>query len=347
MKKKEHKTIEISHQTIIFTVLFLIGLYLVFLLRDIILLVFIALLFVTAVNPLVSALEKQKIPRILSIAIVYLIVILLLILTVATVVPPLVSQLVGLISQINLPPSLIDNLVNREFGLQDLQIIANQLNSIPKVVNVATSAFAGVVIFFTILVLSFYMLQERKHLHKYLVWLFGKNGAEKKAELFVNKIEEQIGGWVRGELTLMMIVGLMTFIGLKLLQVSYALPLAIFAGLLEILPNVGPTVALIPAVAVAYFTGSPSLALAVFILYILVQQIENNLIVPMVMNKTTGINPIITILLLLVGYRLAGVGGAALAIPVFLVVKVIGYEIYKLRWLSEEALEELDELGDE
>jgi predicted PurR-regulated permease PerM len=97
------------------------------------------------------------------------------------------------------------------------------------------------------------------------------------------------------------------------------------------LPNIGPVLSAIPAIIVSFITVSPAMAVGVAILYVIVQQVENNLIVPMVMRQAVGLSPVITITLLLVGYRLAGVAGAALGIPVFLVGKVIVSELYRLR----------------
>jgi predicted PurR-regulated permease PerM len=314
--------IEISHRTIIFTVFFLIGMYFLFLIRDIIAVIFISILFVAALNPLITLLEKFKVPRGLSIIIVYFLIIGAIVSAIASIVPPLINQSINLITQIPLPdilPQLIDN---ANFRLQDLQVIADQLNSVPKVINIIISAFSVFIIIITILVLSIYMIQERKNLHRHLVWLFGDGGAEKKAENFVNKIEHQLGSWVRGEVALMFIVGLLTYIGLTLLNIPFALPLAIIAGLLEIIPNIGPTISAVPAIIVAYVAVSPAMALAVLALYVLVQQLENNFIVPVVMRQAIGMSPIVTIILLLIGFRLGGIAGAALSLPLFLVTKI-------------------------
>jgi predicted PurR-regulated permease PerM len=222
-------------------------------------------------------------------------------------------------------------LLSPQFNLQDLQVISNQLTSVPRLLNVVFSAFSTVIAFFSLLVMTFYLLMERPKIHRYLMWMFEDRTAEKKAEDYVMKIEEQIGSWVRGELLLMFVVGILTYVGLLLLGIPYALPLAIIAGLLELLPNIGPTVAAVPAVVVAYINSSPTMALAVLAWYVLVQQLENNFIVPYIMKRAVGLNPIATIFLLLVGFRLAGVGGAVLVIPIFLVAKVVVSEIYRLK----------------
>lgn len=330
MKSKTNK-IEISHKTIIFTVVFLALLYITYLILDVLLLLFIAFLISTAINPLVTKLENYKIPRSLSIAVVYILLLGGLVGAIAGIVPPLVTETSKLIAQIPIPDSISNDIKNLNINLQDLDVIASQLNSIPKVLGVIGSAFTVVAIMLTVLVVSFYVLKERKNLYKSFVWIFAENKAKEKAENFVNRIEEQIGGWVRGELALMLIVGTLTFIGLRLLNISFALPLAIIAGLFEILPSIGPTISAIPAIIIAFITTTPTMAIAVTALYILVQQLENSFIVPFIMRKAAGINPIVTILTVLIGFRLGGFGGAALSIPLYLVLRVSYKEYLKIK----------------
>jgi predicted PurR-regulated permease PerM len=329
--KDSSQKIEISHKTIVFTVVFLLGLYLTYLIKDVLALLFVAILFMTAINPLVIMLEKTRIPRGLSILITYLLVIGLFVGAFAAVIPPLVKETVNLVSQIPIPPSLADDIKNLNLNLQDLNVIANQLDSIPKVLGLLGSAFGVIIVIVTLGVMSYYLLEEKKDLHKKLKWLFGNSRAEERAEKFVRDVENQIGSWVRGEFALMFIVGTMTYIGLRLLDVKFALPLALLAGLLEVLPSIGPTLAGVPAVAVAFFTSSPAMALAVLALYLLVQQLENSFIVPTVMNKAVGLSPITTIIIVLIGFRLGGFGGGAIAIPFFLVAKVLVKEFYEMR----------------
>src|SRR5690606_25972552 len=114
-----------------------------------------------------------------------------------------------------------------------------------------------------------------------------------------------------------------TYVGLMLLGVPYAVPLAIIAGLLEIIPNIGPTISAIPAILVPLLVmHDPVTALFVAALYIIIQQVENNVLVPKIMQSAVGIHPLITILLIIIGLKLSGVAGAILAVPLFLVGKV-------------------------
>jgi predicted PurR-regulated permease PerM len=325
-----HK-IEISIKSVVQILLLLLGIYFLLQIRDIILFIFIGILLMAALSPAVAKFESWKMSRGFSIALAYILLILILSAFIALIVPPLVSQTVLLLSQIPIPPEFATIFNTATFSLQDFQIIANQLNSVPKILGVVGSAFSGIIVFVSLLVFSFYLLVERANLSKHLHNYYQDEVKTRKAEHFIAQVESQIGGWFRAEATLMVVVGVMTYVGLLILQIPYALPLAIIAGLLEVLPNIGPVLSAFPAVIVSFLTVSPTMAVGVAILYVIVQQLENNLIVPMVMRQAVGLSPVITITLLLVGYRLAGVAGAALAIPLFLVGKVIVSEMYKLR----------------
>jgi predicted PurR-regulated permease PerM len=119
----------------------------------------------------------------------------------------------------------------------------------------------------------------------------------------------------------------MTYFGLRILGIEFALPLALLAGVLEIIPNIGPILSSIPAI-VAGLAFSPLMGLAVAALYFLIQQLENTLIVPKVMEKTAGVNPLVTILSLAIGFKLGGIVGAILAVPVVLLIQVVSSEVF-------------------
>jgi len=320
------RKVEISHRTIIFTVFFLISLWLIYQIRQIIVALFISLIFMSALDPAVDRLEKRRLPRWLAILLIYLIIFSILGLMVAMIVPVFVEQTSDFIVKMSV--------FLKQFGWLgiDSNIVASQiasLSTIPaNILRLIVDLFSNLVAILALAVITFYLLLERKNLNQYLLFLFGESEKE-KAKLFVNKIENRLGNWVRGEITLMAIVGVMSFWGLKFLGIDFALPLAILAGLLEIIPNIGPTVAAIPAV-MSGLAISPFQGLAVAALYFLIQQLENSLIVPKVMEKVTGTNPLVTILALAIGFKLAGVTGAILAVPSVLVLSVIVSEIFTL-----------------
>ena len=165
----------------------------------------------------------------------------------------------------------------------------------------------------TILVLTFYFLLDYPNLKERFLDLYPK-GSRKRVAHLLDEIETKIGGWLRGQVSLMFIVGLASFIGLSLLKIDYALSLAVIAGFLEIIPMIVPIVSVIPAAIVASATSPLSVAL-VALLYVLIQQLESNLVVPKVMEKAVGFSPIVTLIAILVGGKLFGILGALLSIP--------------------------------
>jgi len=319
--------IEISHRTIIFTVFFLIGIWFLYQIRAVILALFVSVILMSAFNPIVDRLEKLKISRWLAIILVYVLILGGLIGLLVAIVPPLVEQTSVFIN------GLVTFLKDFKFWGIQTDVLASQiaqLSTIPaNLFKFIISLFSNVIAVFAFFVITFYLLLERQNLNRYLTVLFG-DGDEGKAKTFVDKVEKSLGGWVRAEITLMTIVGVMTYVGLMLLGIDFALPLAILAGFLEIVPNLGPVIAAVPAVIVGLGISS-WMGMAVAALYFLVQQIENSVIVPNVMRRVAGVNPLMTILSLAIGFKIAGVSGAVLAVPLLLVIRSVATEFFSLK----------------
>jgi len=310
--------VEVSYKTIVFTLLFSLALYLLWLIRDIILLFFICFIFMEAINPTVKKLERLKIPRPLAILILYIIILSVISFAIAGIVPILIEQTTGLVSTL---PKVIANV--NVFGASATDIY-NQfkiLETLPQ--NIAQAAFSVVNDIFSgfiILVITFYLLLERRHFNSYSLNFFGPH--KDKALKIIETLESRLGNWVNAELFLMTTIGLLSYVGFLVLGLPYALPLALIAGLLEAIPNIGPTVSAFLAALIG-LTISPLTALLAIIWGIIVQQLENNVIVPKIMKETVGLNPLATILVIATGAKLAGVGGALLAIPVYLTTETI------------------------
>jgi len=317
------KKIEISYRTIIFIAVFALGLWILFQIREVLLTLFVSLILMSSLNPSIERLEKLRIPRPLAIILFYLLVLAILSFSLVGIVPPLIEQTSSLIARI---PDFF-----KQFKIlgMDEKVIASQLSqfsSIPaNIIQFIIGFFSNILTFFAISIISFYLLMERKNLDRYLVSFFGEE-KEKEIGRIIDKIESKLGGWVRGELLLMIFVGILSYVGFRVVGLEYALPLAILAFLLEIIPNIGPTLSAVPAVLVG-LTVSPVRALVVVGLCFLIQQIENSLLVPRIMRQVAGVNPLVSIISLAIGFKLAGVGGAILAIPTFIVIEVIASEI--------------------
>lgn len=314
------KKIEISHRTIIFTVLFLGLVWVLFQIRDIIFQFFLALFIAAILNPTVTKLSKRKIPRGASVIVVYLLLFGVVGISVAALIPALVSQTSAFVNNF---PRIVANIgISSVVSDQLTQQLIEQLATLPASVAKATiSVFSNAISLVAVLVFAFYLLSEREKLDDQLAELIGKD----KQDLIENNlalIEKNLGSWARAQITLMFVVGVANYIGLTLLGIPFALPLAMLAGLLEVVPYVGPVIAAVPAVFIGLGI-SPILGLAVTALAFLVQQLENYIFVPKIMEKSTGVHPIITLLALAIGFKLLGFIGILIAVPVFITLQVL------------------------
>ncbi|KKS14295.1 MAG: hypothetical protein UU67_C0003G0017 [Candidatus Daviesbacteria bacterium GW2011_GWB1_41_5] len=171
------------------------------------------------------------------------------------------------------------------------------------------------------------MLLDREKIENYATSFFGVR--QEKVQKILRLVEEKLGAWLRGQVVLSLLIGAMTYAGLLILGVEFALPLAILAGLLEVVPVIGPIIAAIPAVLLA-LTVSPFQAGLVTGLYVAIQQLEGHVVVPQVMRRAVGLNPLLVILAISVGGRLLGIGGALLAVPIAVVIQLVLQETLKV-----------------
>ncbi|MCX6793962.1 MAG: AI-2E family transporter [Candidatus Gottesmanbacteria bacterium] len=311
------RKIEISVQTILFTVALIAGIWLLLQIKDILFLVFIAFLLMTAIYPMVMWLDRLKIPRAISTLLIYFVVLGVLGVIIGSAVPALVTQSTKLAATLPGTAARVFPYWNIDF-----QTISGQLAPLSaNVLSLTLGIFSNIFTTFTVLIVTFYFILERRRAEATLTGFLGEATGRKVTEL-IRITEHRLGAWVRGELLLMTFVGVLTYIGLTLLHIEFALPLAIIAGLLEIVPMIGPIISSVPAVLVA-LAISPVLALSVAALYVVVQQVESNIFVPIVMKRSVGLSPLVTILALMIGGRLGGIGGAVLAVPSVLVLQVI------------------------
>jgi predicted PurR-regulated permease PerM len=311
------RKIEISVQTILFTVALIAGIWLILQIKDILFLVFIAFLLMTAIYPMVMWLDRLKIPRAISTLLIYFVVLGSLGVIVGSAVPAFVIQSTKLAATLPGTAARVFPYWNIDF-----QTISGQIAPLSaNVLSLTLGIFSNILTTFMVLIITFYFILERRRAEATLTGFLGEATGRKVTEL-IRITERRLGAWVRGELLLMTFVGVLTYIGLTLLHIEFALPLAIIAGLLEIVPMIGPIISSVPAVLVA-LAISPVLALSVAALYIVVQQLESNIFVPIVMKRSVGLSPLVTILALMIGGRLGGIGGAVLAVPSVLVLQVI------------------------
>lgn len=317
------RKIDISHKTIIFITAFLILLWVLYLILDIILLLFLSFILVSALAPVVEKLTKWRIPKSIAVLAIFLAVIAALSSLTAVGLTPLINQTSNLTQRL---ADTITSLLQANFI--DQSIIRQEFTDLSRhVVSFILGLFENLIAFASVLVITFYLLMEREKIEDFASSFSPDRQVQIKR--LIGKIEYKLGAWLRGQIILSIFVGVLYYIGLTILGVEFALPLAILGALLEIIPIIGPIIAAIPAVLIG-LTVSPLLAALVAGLYLAIQQVESHVVVPQVMRRAVGLNPILVILAVTIGARLLGIGGALLAVPIAVVIQVILQENLKV-----------------
>jgi predicted PurR-regulated permease PerM len=326
MPEKKTQAINISSSTIlrvIFIILFLVFLYLI---RDIIVIFIFALIVASAMTPIVNVLEKIKIPRVIGTLIVYILFFGIITFLLYLVIPSIARDFEKFSSNF---PDYVEKLmlkfqsITERFSkyqrvVDQFAVVLNNIRDFLKrstsnLFSTALNVFGGVFSFFLILVISFYISVQKKGIQRVLTAIIPLHYRDYLLDLW-ERAQKKLGRWLQGQLFLGLIVGSMVYVGLYFLDVKYALILALIAGVFEIFPYIGPVLASIPAIIIGLLQA-PILGLWVIILYFAVQQIENYLIVPLVIGKVVGLNPIVVILALLIGGKLGGIPGMILSVP--------------------------------
>ncbi len=318
---EDHKTINISTLTLLKVVLILLSVWFLWAIKDVLLLLVISIIIASAIDPLADFLSRKKIPRSLSVLFVYAVFIGLMVLVVYLMVPPITEQFKELSEQ-DIYQQFQEKIGIYRDELNSTGIgreIANSLKEFAgslagTLFQTTKGVLTGLVSIITVLAISFYLTVEENGMKNFVKHLTPYKHHAYVMKL-INKIQRKMGAWVLGQLILSTVIFGLTFVGLTFLNIEFALILAVIAGILEVVPFIGPIVSAIPAIFFA-FLQSPALALAVVVLYLVVQQLENHVIVPVVMSRSVGLNPVMVILGVLIGGSLGGILGAIIAIPV-------------------------------
>jgi predicted PurR-regulated permease PerM len=322
--------IEISASTIIKFLIILLVVLIFYLIRDIIIILFFAFILVSILEPIVDWLKSKKIPKLLAVIFIYLLLLASVVLIVILLIPPMSAQFNQLIntfpvysSKINTGYAQLNNFFNQyglsqkiEQSLETIRLQLPQLNIFDKV----TDFFTGLISIIIILIITFYLLVEENAVKKILRSLMPVDFLPYAYQLF-SRIQKKLGQWLSGQIILGLIIFVLVYLVLLISGVRYALILAIIAGMLEFLPYLGPLISGAIAVFLTIFQ-SPIMAFWVLLIYIVIQFMENHILVPLIMRKTVGLNPVLSICALLVGAKLGGIIGVILAIPAVAVLSV-------------------------
>ena len=309
---------------------------------SVLVLLFLGILLAESIRPIANKLQTWKIPRGVAVMIVYLLLALVLTGLGLILVPPLVVQVrevdditseltdwardeVPRLYQISVDFGFDDEV--RELGSTLTSTITQLIGTLAVVPFQVLGFLFGIV---SVLVIGFFWMSATERLNNSVIALLPPKRAEAVRSLTA-ELSLRAGGWVRGQVILMVFIGTVTFVGLFALGVPYPLALATWASLMEIIPIIGPFLGAIPAILVA-FTESPWLALATAILYLIVQQLENNILVPKVMERAVGLHPILVMFGVLAGGVLYGILGIVIAVPLMAAMQVLVMRLL-LPWL--------------
>ncbi len=328
MEKLKDINGHITAGSIITTLLFLVLAALLWFLRDIVLILVTAVVIASAMEPAVRFLVRHRIHRVLSVIVIYLLITGIFLTVLIVFLPPLLGDAANFLSRI--PQTLSSlNISDVTHGILPWGNVGDQISSADLLRNISSTLadttggvfttvsafFGGLTSFVLIVVFSFYFSVQETGVDDFL-----RVVTPIKEQAYVlhlwKRSQDKIGKWMQGQLVLGIIVGVLLYLGLTILGIPNALLLAVIAGLFELIPVFGQTLAAIPALAVAFADGGFTALVLTGGLYLVVQQFEAHLIYPVVVKKVVGVPPLLVILALIVGAKLAGFLGIVLSVPI-------------------------------
>lgn len=312
-------------------------------------------------NPLVRWLERVHVPRFIGVFIVYISMLLAIVVALLFLIPPAVEQMERLADQINRYAAEASNgggtdtaaaadswrdQVQRWLSQEDVsqlkQMAIERLDDVASLLFTYSINIVGAVTdIILVLIISIYMLLDARRLGRFVRSLFPA-GRQEDADQFVQKSQDAVTHWVRGQAIMCMVIGLNSGLGIWLLGLvgiwpegsEYVVIFGVWAGVTELIPYIGPILGALPPIIVALFT-SPWAALAVLLVFVFIQQVEGHILVPNVMGSMVGVHPLVIIFAVLAGGEMRGVVGMVLALPLVALGREI-YHFFKARVTLEE-----------
>ena len=305
---------------------------LLYLLRDVVLIVFLAVLTAAALSPAVMRLKRIGFSRTSAVILTYVILFFGIIALVSSFIPLLLEEIKDFISKWPLYVERLSVIIaNVQSYLQPLGIAfdkeilfssmeQNVRSGFSGIFSTTINFFSGVITVLGFFFLSLYLSLEERGIEKFFLLLAPKQYHEYALSI-AERTQNKVSQWLFGQLLLMLIVFGMYFIGLSALGVPYALAVAFFGGVMEIIPYVGPIIAVVPAVILGLLV-SPMMGFLVFIFYLVAHQLEAHIIAPQVLKRSIGLSPVVIIITILTGAKLAGPLGVLISIPIVMILSV-------------------------
>jgi len=340
----QRQFLDISVGTVLKIAAVVIALSLLYLTREILVILFLAVIIASAVSLLAGALERYRVPRLIGVLATYLVGVVFFSLVLYLIIPPIVDEIKQL--AVVLPDYYeiaarqifkTTSGISPDYAKNAQSILLNFGEKIKEfssgVFNIASALFGSAVSFVAIIVISFYLSIQKKGVEDFLRLIIPQDQEEYVINVWM-RVEKKLGKWLQGQIIIALIMGVTVFVGLTLIGVPYALLLGVVAGVLEIVPIAGPILSALVGVSMAVLI-SPFLALLTLIFYIIVQQVENHILVPMLMKKATGLNPVVVIVALLAGAKLGGVLGMLISVPLATIAGELLEDLSKKKTLSK------------
>lgn len=331
-----------------------VTLYVLFQARQVLMIVLLAFVTMMALHPAVSKLTKRRMPRSVAIALVLILISSLLVGLGAIILPPLVLQLIALVETLQNAPwvkqqlgTIIDELKYWQISLSSAQLSLASLSqfagavSLPAnlILSAITTILSNIFTVISFFVFTGFLLWERPVLFHKARWFTASARTIVQIETYLNTLERQLGGWFRAEIILMLVIGTLSYVVFSVMGLPYALPLAVLAGLLELVPNVGPSLAAVPAAIIGFATFGWVGGLITVVVAIAIQQFENNVLVPRVMKTSAQVNPLLVLLLIMLGTAVAGVLGAILAVPSYIIIRSGYFHFFYPQSIGEKSVD--------
>ena len=325
MLSREIQRISISTSTIFRFFAVIIGLALLFIVRDLIFSLIFAVIIASAVEPSILWMKKRGIGRILAVVMIYMVFVVVIGFFLYLIVPLMLDELhVATASLGKLPHQIVLGLQQAggkalsSFFAENADVLLKAplqyLGAIGKSITASGDQLLhSLVDLLLIFVFSFYLGTQEKGIENFLRMVTPLKYEPYAIDLW-RRSQGKLGRWLRAQMVLGAIVGVFIFIGLTMLGIQQALLFAVITAVFEIIPVAGPILAAIPAV-ITGFLLSPLIGVSVITLYIIVQQTESHIVVPVVMKKAVGLSPLVVVVALLIGSELGGIFGLLLAVP--------------------------------
>lgn len=308
------------------------GIYFLYLIRSVVFLVLFSVLTSAALSPAILRLQKWKLSRTASVIIVYAVLFLGGIALLSVLLPLFFSEVKEFLQSwpeyaarldtfmMNVQSYLSALGINFQKDQFSQNVSGNITLWLANILSTTVGLFQGFIHFVGFFFLALYLSLEEKGIEKFFLLLTPKE-YHTQALSVVSRMQGKVSRWLLGQAILMLIAFVMYYIGLRVLGVPYALAIAFFGGMMEILPYIGPVVAAIPAIVVGLLV-SPVLGISALIFYVFAHQAEAHIVAPQVMKHSAGLNPVALILAVLIGAELAGPVGIILSVPITMMLSV-------------------------